>query len=440
MPFSASDLKAGTRASYPTFEDPSTVNYGALTRLHAADPVGGMNHFLTELQATQDFAMDWGTNVANVEHYARARGLGASDDCTLAVRDAIASGRHLIYFPRVFEITDTIYQPFGTVFVANLGFKGPPDRGGGLKAKTAMLNIPLVQIGGGRGMFGMRLDCTAGSRKHVLFKADLAQDPNAESYPGYGYATLDGMLAHCYFWKGLGGLLVQEDVGGFHFHNNTFDGGQCYCLWVDSANGGIFDNNQLTANRFFLGNPLPGNGPHTNVKLERAYNNVWVGNEIDANPEGTGLTMTNSTGNLFGSTLIQCCNKGIEITGCPGSDFESYGQSWNHLGDVTLGHMNEESVVVDSSSLVAFGTLQFGGTESANIAQVGDPPAFKTVGTCERVHVQRILHAPNSWHTKTVELSAGTTKSGVETLIAPAGVTAFTNNGGGTNFNGRLVQ
>jgi hypothetical protein len=437
MPFSASDLKAGTRASYPTFEDPSTVNYGSLTRLHAADPVGGMNHFLTELQATQDFAMDWGTNVANVEHYARARGLGASDDCTLAVRDAIASGRHLVYFPRVFEITDTIYQPFGTVFVANLGMKGPPDRAGGLKAKTAMLNIPLVQIGAGRGMFGMRLDCTAGSRKHVLFKADLAQDPNAEFYPGYGYATLDGMVAHCYFWKGLGGIKIQMDVGGFHIHNNTFDGGQVYCLWVDSANGGIFDNNQVTANRFFLGNPQQAS---TNVKLERAYNNVFVGNNIDLNQQGTGLYLTNSAGNRFDDTMLMCLNKAVEIVSCPGTDFESYGQSWNLMGSMSIGHMNAESVDISGSSLVAFDTLHFGGTETGYVSLVGDPYAFQTSGTCEKIHVERIVHAPNSWHAKTVLLASGTTKSGVDTIFAPVGVTAFTNNGGGTNFNGRLVQ
>jgi hypothetical protein len=452
MAYTPSNLKEGVAsAGWPTFQDPSNANYGSLTRLHAADPIGGYNHLLAELKATQDFVLDWGTNLVSVDAFGRALGYTSSTNnwkpaIDAAIAHAVAARKRIVHLSRNYPISDTIYVPRHICLVANGGTMGggahsySPDPltsfGAGLRNFMMPANAPLLQIGEGKGVFGLLLSGDI-SRPLVKFEIDGTKEPGGSAYDG---SNSDGLYAHNYHIGGNGCVLIRDNVQGWHFHNNQFDGSVGYCLWVDSANGGLFDNNQVIGNRFFLS--LDTNAGDINVKLENCWHNIFVGNYIDLNRQGLyGLSLTRSGQNVFNDTIIGEVNRGVRILDCPGAVNPLYGQSFNELGNITFGRVANEHVTIDASNHLTFGSLHFGDfSDAVSGLTVQDTYCFRTLNTCDKIHVLRMLLSPNLGKMKVIDLSAGTTKTVTETLIAPVGATTFTNAGGATNLVGRTIQ
>ncbi len=413
------------------------MSHGAFGNTTNEFSSANMNTVLAEIEKTQSFTMDWGTKVANVEHYGRALGLSSSDDWTQAVRNAIAdTTKTLIYLPGFYQVTGPIYLPFHKILVSDRGYY---TWTGGL-VRNGASGQHLLQIGGGHGVANVSLrseDNSAGSV--VLFKYDITQEP--VDLPGrihsdwwgdgseYLDENSDGFFVNNYLAGS--GMIVRSGIQGWHMSGSTFDVTGTGNIWVDSANGGFMSNNHLLGNRFF------GSGGTYNLKLERFNANLLDGNVIDYGTNGIGIHLSNSIGNVWGTNQIQGCVVGMQIDNC-GTDSANY----NDFGNMIVLHTQSQKLIVNNSKNQLFNSFTCGKSSVGSIEQYGltsDGSAqIQTNGTCERIVFGRVALATGIGVNGLV-LGSGTTKSGATVLLANGVASPFVNGGGVTNFADRVL-
>jgi hypothetical protein len=455
--YSASDLKAGTKATFPTYTDDSAANYGQLNRLHAADPAGGYNHLLAELLATQDFMLDWGSKVANPRHYgAKFNGI---DDDTAAIQAALAAPeKQLVYLPpgHVAKVTQKLYVPMRKALVSNVGFR---SSFGGLTASGIIGNRELsmgclifpgnhtgacVQIGAGAGVMGIHVDAGNGSLGNLpngaiayLFQVDPALDPLAQT-GGAGYYNDDGFFVHNWAKVASYGLVFRMLVQGWVFAFNALDVAYYNCLFCDIANSGFLSNVQFIGNRFFRGGPGGAvqadelSPLHANVRLEKATACSFTGNIYDYNAYGPGLYLKSCEEVGFANEIIHGCHRGVVVDG---SGTYAYGNGSIDF-DGFIGATAKEKILIGNAKNF-FGRVRIGKQWDYGLVEE-NVPCIRTRGTCEKIIFDRAF-LRSTTKTTGIEWSADTTKSGVELLVSSGDIATPVSDLNGGNFTGRSI-
>lgn len=439
MPYSPSELRLGSAATFPAYTDVSTSNYGDPNYLNAEEP-GGYNDVLNELAATQQFItrninlMGW----VNVADYYETADNGYWHN---AINRAIDSGRgNIIFLPANYRykvLPGQIKLPERKYLVgASMNMVGSlgqaqfstvtmyTDDGGFLGSGNG-----LIELGQGGGISG------------IVFGDYMCQGIGIKLYdnfthfssPGNPGTNSDGFITNCWFAKTSMKLTKAQ---GYVISNITFDTPTYHGMELYGCSNNRINNIRVCGSGFGSGIVSPYYGL---IMDQDETTGACTSNMINNFHVDTGGCWGGAPNTIGGIKLGKAVNNTFAAMNISHNKSDglllSSSASYNTFTGIVFAGNKGNNIKIDGGTNNQFTNIITTNTEWSGSPGDGSSPSILLTGNASKNRI-RDINVSSPSRSIGVRLDAGTTKNSVNGVTVNSNITIAVQDAGTSNVVG----